>query len=200
VTPVAPPPAEAIARAAQALRRGEVVCLPTETTYGLAVDIRVRGALDALLKLKRDRNTPLALIAADLAQARGLARVWPARAEQLASDYWPGPLTLIVPARADLPAQVVGPSGGVGVRVSAHPWARALAAAVGAPVTATSANPSGESPAVSVDEARRYFGDEVEVYLDAGPASARSVSTLVDVAEDGTTRLLRPGLLTVPGL
>jgi L-threonylcarbamoyladenylate synthase len=194
------PPVALIARAAQALRRGEVVCVPTETTYGLAVDVRVEGALAALYALKGQRDAPVAFIAASLEQARGLASVWPARADELADDYWPAPLTLVVPARADLPRQVVGPTGGVGVRVPAHPWARALAAAVGAPVTATSANPTGRQPAVSIDEARRYFGDRVEVYLDAGPSSAHRASTVVAVGEDGSATLLRQGVLAVPGL
>ena len=194
------PPPDAIARAAAALRRGEVVCIPTESTYGLAVDLRVPGALDRLLALKGDRSAPVAFIAADVAQARTLARAWPDRAAQLAADFWPAPLTLVVPARVDLPRAVVGPTGGVGVRVSPHAWPRALAAAIGAPITATSANPTGKRPAVSPDEARSYFGDGVDVYLDSGLCSAQRASTVIEVTEDGETRLLREGMCTVPGV
>lgn len=194
-----PPPA-AIARAAAALRRGEVVCVPTETTYGLAVDVRAAGALDRLLELKGDRAAPVAFIAADLEQAKSLARVWPDRADDLAADFWPAPLTLVIPARLDLPKRVIGPSGGVGVRVSPHAWPRALATAIGAPITATSANPVGKPPAVSPDEARRYFGDGVDVYLDAGLCSAQRASTVVEVNEDGSAALLRDGMCTVPGV
>ncbi len=194
------PPPDAIARAAQALRRGEVVCVPTETTYGLAVDVRVAGALDRLLDLKGDRTAPVAFIAADVDQAKSLARVWPDRAAELAADFWPAPLTLVVPARDDLPKQVVGSTGGVGVRVSPHAWPRALAAAIGAPITATSANPAGKPPAVSPDEARRYFGDGVDVYLDSGLCSAQRASTVIEVTEDGTAKLLREGMCTVPSV
>ncbi len=188
---------EEIRAAVAALRSGQLVCFPTETTYGLAADIRRPEALAALVALKgRDPRAPFALIAADAAQAAGVARVFPARAAALAARHWPGPLTLVLPARADLPAELVGPGGGVGVRVSSHPVARALAAGLGAPITATSANPSGAVPALEVDQARAYFGDRVAVYLDAGPAQP-GASTVVAVAEDGGLQLLRPGPVEV---
>lgn len=180
--------------AAQAIGAGKVVCFPTETTYGLAVDGADRGALARLVALKgRDPSSPFALIAPDAPAAAGLARVWPDAAARLAGEHWPGPLTLVVPARADLPGEIVGPTGGVGVRVSSHPWALALARAVGRPITATSANRAGEPPSTSVAAARDAFGDGVSIYLDAGPSQAVTASTVVDVGADGSVTVLRPG-------
>jgi L-threonylcarbamoyladenylate synthase len=186
-----------IAAALAALRAGELVCFPTETTYGLAADIRRPEALARLVAVKgRDPDAPIAMIAADAAQAAALARVFPAGAAELAARHWPGPLTLVVPARADLPAELVGPGGGVGVRVSGHPVARALAAGLGAPITATSANPSGAAPALDPAQARAYFGDRVAVYLDGGRL-APGASTVVSIDEHGAVRVLRPGPIEV---
>ena len=183
-----------VEEAARALAAGLVVCLPTESTYGLAADIRSAGALARIAALKQARpvDAPYPLIAPDLAAARALARAWPPAADQLAARYWPGPLTLVVPARADLPPELVGPGGGVGVRVSSHPIAAALARALGACITATSANRSGEPPATTVDTARASFGDRIACYLDGGTCDG-TPSTVVAVGEDGALRVIRRG-------
>jgi L-threonylcarbamoyladenylate synthase len=186
-----------IAQAVDILRAGGIVCMPTETTYGLAVDIRSRAALDALVARKgRDPRSPFGLVVADQAQAAALARVWPRTAEALARAFWPGPLTLVIPARPELPAELVGPDGGVGMRLSSHPVPTALAAALGGPITATSANPSGQPPALDVASARAYFGDSL-CYIDGGAAAAPSASTVVAVDEHGRVRVLRPGPIDV---
>lgn len=188
-----------VARAIEVLGAGGLVCMPTETTYGLAADIHSRAALDALVALKgRDARAPFGLVAADAEQVRTLARVWPPLAERLARAYWPGPLTLVVPAARGLPAEIVGPGGGVGVRVSSHPVPVALARALGRPITATSANPSGMAPALDVAQARAYFGDRV-AYIDSGAAPAQSASTVVAIDEHGRARVLRPGPIDVSG-
>jgi L-threonylcarbamoyladenylate synthase len=136
-----------------------------------------------------------------MAQARALARIWPAAAGELAARFWPGPLTLVVPAAPGLAEEIVGPGGGVGVRVSSHAVPVALARALGRPITATSANPGGKPPAMDVARARAYFGDRV-IYLDSGPAPGERPSTVVAIAGDGTTRVLRPGpvdMMVKPG-
>lgn len=184
--------------AAAALARGEVVCLPTESSYGLAADLRTAGvARITAMKGGRPAHSPFPLVAGDAATARALARVWPDAAERLAARHWPGPLTLVVPARDGLPPEVIGPDGGVGVRVSSHPLAAALARAVGAPITATSANRSGQPPATTLAEARAAFGDEVAVYLDGG-VCAGTPSTVVAVDESGL-RIIRPGAVALDG-
>jgi len=186
--------------AVAALRRGMLVCYPTETTYGLAADITQGAALARLVALKgRDPQAPFGLIVADVAQAASLASVWPARAVALAAAHWPGPLTLVVPARRDLPPEIVGESGGVGLRVSSHPTAAALVGRLGRPITATSTNPSGARPALSVAEARGYFGDRIAVYLDAGAAPRLSASTVVQIDGDGRVKVLRSGAVAIDG-
>jgi L-threonylcarbamoyladenylate synthase len=190
---------ERIREAVAALLAGEVVCVPTESSYGLAADSRSAAALARVTALKggRPADSPFPLIAGAIEDARALARVWPAVAERLAGEHWPGPLTLVVPARDGLPAELVS-AGGVGVRVSSHPVAGALARALGAPITATSANRSGQPPARTVDEARSAFGDEIGCYLDAGPC-AGTPSTVVAVDERGRLRLLRAGAIELEG-
>jgi L-threonylcarbamoyladenylate synthase len=189
----------AIARAARALEAGEIVCYPTESTYGLAVDATSPVALERLVRLKgRDPRAPFGLVAGDRAAARAMASVWPDAAERLASRHWPGPLTLVLPAVEGAAPELIGPYG-VGVRVSAHPIARGLAAALGRPITATSANRSAEPAAVVVDEARRAFGDRVAIYLDGG-VCAGTPSTVVGVRENGELVLIRSGAVVLSGL
>jgi L-threonylcarbamoyladenylate synthase len=185
-----------IAEAVAALVGGEVVCLPTESSYGLAADVRSAAALARVTAVKRGRpaDSPFPLIAGAIEEARALARVWPEAAERLAVQHWPGPLTLVVPARPDLPAEVVGPGGGVGVRVSSHPIASALAGRLGAPITATSANRAGQPPARTIDAARAVFGAELACYLDGG-ACHGTPSTVVAVDEEGGLRLVRAGAI-----
>jgi len=191
-------PPDPIEEAARALAAGLVVCLPTESTYGLAADIRSHAGLARLAALKpaRPTDSPYPLIAPDLDAARALARIWPAAAADLAARHWPGPLTLVVPARADLPPDLVGPGGGVGVRVSSHPIAAALARALGACITATSANRSGDAPATTVDAARAAFGADIAVYLDGGTCD-RTPSTVVAVGDDGALRVIRRGAVEI---
>jgi L-threonylcarbamoyladenylate synthase len=106
-------------------------------------------------------------------------------ARRLAARFWPGPLTLVLPARDDLPAPLGAGTGTIGVRVPGHPTARALAAALGRPVTAPSANPPGAEPAHTVDEARAYFGARIGAYVDGGVLDGVP-STVVAIIGDGT--------------
>jgi L-threonylcarbamoyladenylate synthase len=200
---VTSPPVDhgSIARAAAALRAGGLVVFPTETTYGIAADARSPAALARIVAAKgRDDGTPIALIAPDADAAFALWRDVPPVARELAARHWPGPLTIVAPARPGLPVALVGPGGGVGVRVSSHPWAHALAARFGAPITATSANRSGEPPAVTVDDARAALGPSIDHYLDAGPAPGGPASTVVQVGTDGALRVLRAGAISEPFL
>jgi L-threonylcarbamoyladenylate synthase len=185
-----------IAEAAHARAAGDVIVIPTETTYGLAADVRSAAGLARLdaIKQGRPQGAPYPLVAPDLEAARALARIWPDAAEALARRHWPGPLTLVVPARADLPAAVVGPGGGVGVRLSSHPLAAAVARQLGAPITATSANRATWPPATRVSEARAVFAGEVACYLDGGVCDG-TPSTVIAVDEDGGIRVLRRGAI-----
>jgi len=192
----APFDAQSRDRAIEALRLGEVIVYPTETFYGMGTDALSPSALDRLFALKgREPGKPVALIAADARSAFELAREVSEAARRLADAFWPGPLTLVLPARDDLPGPLIGPDGGVGVRVSSHPIARALAAGLGRPITATSANLAGGQPASTLGEARDAFGAKVKVYLEGGRLTATAPSTVVACDRNGW-RIVRAGAIS----
>lgn len=180
------------AEAVAALRAGDLVIYPTETFYGIAADPESPRAMAKIFELKgRAPEQPLALIAADSASAFALAREVPPLARRLAAVFWPGPLSLVLPARAGLPAAVLGPDG-VGVRVSSHPLARRLAEAFGRPITATSANLSGQPATTNPAEVRAILGHKVKVLLEDGVLAGGAPSTVVAVTCDGY-RVIRQG-------
>lgn len=181
--------------AVAALRAGRVVGVPTDTVYGLAVDPSNRRAVDAVFELKgRPADQPLPILVADVAQAERLV-VLSETARELARRYWPGALTLVCPRRPDVQFQV-GDSGvdTLGVRVPDSPVCRALLEKAG-PLAVTSANPSGEAPALDDVTARESFGEAVAVYLPGRCPGGRS-STVVAVAGD-EVRVLREGPIRV---
>ena len=177
--------------AVSAIRDGLVVAFPTDTLYGLAVDPRSSEALRRLMRLKgRDETKTIGLVAADAGQVSDLVHV-DATSARVASQFWPGPLTLLLPARGILPASVVGENGLVGVRVPRHPVALALARLAGHALTATSANASGQPATADPDEVARQLPG-VDVLVDAGLLAGGAASTIVDVT--GTpARLVREG-------
>jgi L-threonylcarbamoyladenylate synthase len=178
-----------------ALRSGELVVYPTETFYGIAADPYSSLALEKLFAIKgRDPQKPIALIAADSPMAFAIAREVPAVARRLASAFWPGPLTIVLPARGGFPAQLVGPEGGVGIRVSPHPIARALCEKFGRPLTATSANRSGEQPATTLNAARESLGDKVKVFVEGGILVAAAPSTVIACDAD-SYKIIREGAI-----
>jgi len=177
------PEISTIEDALDALRAGELVVYPTETFYGLAADPSSKSALQRLFAIKgRDAAKTVAMIAADTRSAFSLAREVSPIARRLAECFWPGPLTLVLPADAQVASELVGSGGGVGVRVSSHPTARALAAGLERPITATSANRSGEPPAKTLAEARKALGSKVKVYLEGGTLRTTAPSTVLEVA------------------
>lgn len=178
-----------------ALQSGELVVYPTETFYALGADPFSRAALKRLFDVKaRDAERPVGLIAADTSMAFSVAGEVPINARRLADAFWPGPLTLVVPARDDMARELVG-TDGIAVRVSPNPVARALAAGLGHPITATSANLSGQPPAITLAEARRAFGEKVKVYLEGGIMMAAAPSTVVAIAE-GDWKMIRVGAIS----
>jgi L-threonylcarbamoyladenylate synthase len=178
-----------------AIRAGELVVYPTETFYALGADPFSRAALERLFRVKaREAGHPIGLIAADASMAFSLSREVPIDARRLADAFWPGPLTIVTPARDDLPPSLTGPDG-VAVRVSPNPVARALAAGIGHPITATSANLSGKPPARSLAEARAMLGAKVKVYLEGGNLMASAPSTLVAVNQEAW-KMVRVGAIS----
>jgi L-threonylcarbamoyladenylate synthase len=180
--------------AVAAISRGEIVAFPTETYYGLAVDALDARALELLFEFKgRGTEKASALLVADFAMFAELCVDVPARARALAANYWPGPLTLALPARPDLPAAIVH-EGCVAARVSSHPMAHALVVAVGRPITATSANPSGLSPTRTADEVIANFAGQDFSLLHGGRTPGGPPSTLVRLRGD-EFEILRHGAI-----
>jgi L-threonylcarbamoyladenylate synthase len=180
-----------VARALSVLAAGGLLVYPTDTLYaigGRALDAAVAKAVRAAKG--RGDDKPLPVIASDTSQARSLASDWPEAAERLAAAFWPGPLTLIVPASSAVPLEVTSGTGAVAVRVPALLLARDLAGAAGA-LLSTSANRSGLPPPLTCAEAVRQVGAAVELALDGG--SGRPVpSTIVDLT-GRAARLVRAG-------
>jgi L-threonylcarbamoyladenylate synthase len=178
------------------LARGGIVAIPTDTLYGLAVDPLSPAALSRLMTVKgRPTERAVALIGADMAQVVRDLGVLPTAAQKLASAYWPGPLTLLVPRPASIPEELTGGSPLVGVRVPNDDRARELCRFWGHVLTATSANISGQPPSDNPDEVARVFADgDVELLLDAGRTPGGPPSTVVDAAGD-EVRLIRQGAI-----
>jgi L-threonylcarbamoyladenylate synthase len=178
-----------------ALQAGELIVYPTETFYAIGADAFSSIALRRLFEVKgREPGRPVGLIAADTAMAFSVAREVPTDARRLADAFWPGPLTLVLPARDDIAPELAG-ADGVGVRVSPNPVARALSGGIGRPITATSANLSGETPASTLEQARSGLGEKVKVYLEGGKLMASAPSTVVAVNQSGW-KMVRLGAIS----
>jgi len=181
-----------LAEAVAELRAGELVIYPTETFYGIAADPESPRAMAKIFALKgRAPDQPIALIAADSESAFALAREVPPLARRLAARFWPGPLSIVLAARAGLHEAVLGPDG-VGVRVSSHPIAHRLAAAFGRPITATSANLSGQPAMTRPADVHSVFANKVKVILEDGVLAGGAPSTVVAVTAAGY-RIIRHG-------
>jgi L-threonylcarbamoyladenylate synthase len=189
------PQRDAIEEAATWIRRGGLVALPTDTLYGLAADPFSNAAVIRLFEAKgRAAERALPLIAADSAQVDAhLGRLSP-EAERLAARFWPGPLTLLLAAPSAVALAVTSGTGAVGVRVPADEVARRICAACGHPVTATSANISGQPATADPDEVERSLGDRIDLLIDAGPTRGGAPSTIVDVTGASAT-LVRLGAI-----
>jgi L-threonylcarbamoyladenylate synthase len=178
------------------LARGGIVAIPTDTLYGLAVDPLSAAAIARMMAVKgRPAERAIALVAADVAQVVADLGELPRVARALASTFWPGPLTLLVPRPASLPAALTGGSPLVGVRVPDNDTARELCRFWGHVLTATSANLSGEPASDDPDRVARVFGDrDVALLLDGGKTRGGPPSTVVQALDDDI-RLIRPGAI-----
>lgn len=183
---------EVVQRIAAALRDGGVVLLPTDTVYGLAARPGDPAATDRLFALKgRDADTPLAVLCADVAQALELAHPSIGAAVAVVGEqWWPGPLTLVVPRRPGLELHLGEPATTIGLRVPDHDVVRAVAAATG-PIAATSANRHGEPTPSTAAEAADALGPGLALVVDAGPVAARASSVIDATTAPWTT--LRDG-------
>jgi L-threonylcarbamoyladenylate synthase len=185
-----------VAAAAQTIRAGGLVAFPTETVYGLGADGLSPAAVSRIYVAKgRPSTNPVILHVATIEQARQLVLDWPAAADLLAARFWPGPLTLVLPRRSNVPDVITAGGPTVAVRMPAHPVAQALVAACGRPLAAPSANRSTRISATTAAHVAKELGDRIDMILDAGPTSAGLESTVLDLSE-GNPRILRPGPIT----
>lgn len=186
---IVPADARGVQRAAELILAGGVIATPTETLYGLAALALDPAAVSEVARIKvRPDGNPFPVLVRDAQMVWSLAARVPEAAAQLMAAHWPGPLTLVLPARPELPGGLVGSGGGVGVRQSPDPVIAALLELVGQPITATSANLSGMPPATTAEQARL---PGLGLVLDDGIRQAPA-STVVSLLEE-TPRILRQG-------
>ncbi len=189
-----------VANAAEALSSGKVVAIPTDTVYGLAAALDRPDAIARLYRLKnRPQEKAIPVLLADAAALDQVAANVPRQARVLIERFWPGALTVVIPARPGLPQEVTSVAAGgtrtVAVRIPDHPVARAVLAAAGGALAVTSANHSGQPPALDAQAVMRLGDATPDVVVDAGPAPLREPSTVVLTAS-GETRVLREGAIS----
>jgi L-threonylcarbamoyladenylate synthase len=185
-----------IEQATDAVRRGELVVLPTDTVYGLGTDAFSPEAVGDLLEAKgRGRDMPVPVLVGSPRTLDGIATRLGTAARALVEAFWPGGLTLVAHAQPSLQWDLGDTGGTVAVRMPLHPVAIELLQATG-PMAVSSANTTGHPPATTADEAVEMLGDAVSVYLDGGPSGEPVPSTIVDVTGD-VPRVLRAGALGV---
>ena len=194
------PREERLRTAAGVLEAGEVIALPTETFYGLAVDPFAPDAVRRLNALKRKpADSPTLLLVSSPEQVDLVARDLPESFHTLAAAFWPGPLTLVVSAAEQLPREVSGGRGTVGVRVPGLGLPRRLAGTLGRPITGVSANVYGEPPCRTPAEVARALPEGIGMILDGGPAPGGAASTVIDLSGD-TPRIVRAGAVPITAL
>jgi L-threonylcarbamoyladenylate synthase len=194
------PDAATIAAAAAVLRAGGLVAFPTETVYGLGANALDASAVERIYAAKgRPQYNPLIVHVATVDQALDVALDMDERARRLAAAFWPGPLTLVLPKRGEVPAPVTAGLASVAVRIPSHAVAQALLRTAGVPIAAPSANRSTQLSPTTAAHVAKSLGDAVDVILDGGPTTVGIESTVVDLSGERAT-LLRPGVISVPEL
>jgi len=185
---------EDIALAVERLRAKRLVAFPTETVYGLGALALDTEAVAGVFRVKgRPSNNPLIVHVVDEAMAKRVCADWPAHAATLAADFWPGPLTIVVPKSADVPDVVTAAGPTVAVRSPRHPLTLALLESLGEPLVGPSANRSGGVSPTCAAHVRESFSEDEVFVLDGGPCVGGIESTVVDVSGE-RVRVLRPGL------
>ena len=191
---------EAVRRAAELLRAGELVALPTETVYGLAANALDEIAVDKIFKVKgRPSHNPIIVHVADSETARNCVKQWPATAEKLARAFWPGPLTLVLPRAEKIPGVVTAGGDTVGIRWPAHPFMQAVIRACGFPLAAPSANLSNQISPTNAAHVYAQLGGRIPLIVDGGQSQVGIESTVLDLAVS-PARILRPGMIHAESL
>lgn len=178
------------------IARGGVIAFRTDTFYGLGADPFNSGAVQKVKNLKgREGDKPILVLISDAEQLGRLIENRSASFDELTKQFWPGALTIIGKATDELSNELTAGTKSVGVRLPNDERVRSVVRACGGSLTATSANPSGEPPARSAEEALKYFGETVDLILDGGAAKTDQPSTVVDTTSDGGLKLVREGVI-----
>jgi len=195
VDPVSPD-AGVVQTAAAAVRKGGLGVVPTRGLYGLAADAFRESAVARLFALKgRPADKPVLVLISDSSELDRLVAAVPPVGRRLMDRFWPGRLTLVLPARPEVPTALTAGTGKIGVRLCGHPVARMLAAAAGGPITGTSANRSGFPGCHRIEALDSELAGGVDFVLDAGPLAGGAGSTVVDVCGD-RPEVLREGAVS----
>ncbi len=187
----------AIEKASGTIKKGGVIAYPTETFYGLGVKYDDIAALRKLYGIKhRSWNKALPLIIGEKEELDLIASRITVSAEKLAGKFWPGPLTLLLPAKPHISEFITANTGKIAVRIPGQSFALDLARSLGFPITATSANISGMPPADNAEDVIRYFGDALDLIIDCGKTPGGRPSTIVDASGE-KIRFLRAGAVSI---
>ncbi len=191
------PEASLVRYAADQIRAGEVLGMPTDTFYGLAADPFNLRAVDRVYDIKsRSRHKPLSLLIESVEQAEELARPLPEEFHALARKFWPGPLTIIVRAASRLPLKVTANTGNVALRIPSSAIPLAVVQAARIAITATSANLSGESECTTAEAVRDQLQDRISIIVDGGPSPREVSSTIIDLTdEEARWKIMREGAI-----
>ncbi len=191
------PEASLVRYAADQIRAGEVLGMPTDTFYGLAADPFNLRAVDRVYEIKsRSRHKPLSLLIESVEQAEELARPLPEEFHALARKFWPGPLTIIVRAASRLPLKVTANTGNVALRIPSSAIPLAVVQAARIAITATSANLSGESECTTALAVRDQLQDRISIIVDGGPSPREVSSTIIDLTdEEARWKVMREGAI-----
>jgi len=182
--------------AAELLKAGRLVAFPTETVYGLGANALDAKAVRRIFQAKgRPSTSPLIVHVSSRAMAKRVVAKWPPTAEKLAKQFWPGPLTLVLPKAKQVPTIVTAGLQTVGVRMPAHPIALALIRKTRLPLAAPSANRFTELSPVTAEQVTKGLGTAVDLVIDGGPSNVGIESTVLSLA-GSTPILLRPGMIT----
>ena len=189
------PEADKIEEVVSFLQKGGCCAYPTETFYGLGVDVTQEAAIKRLYDIKRrDYGNPVAVIVSDREMLASIVQEIPHQALLLMDLFWPGPLTILFRTNKKISSRLTTNTGKIGIRVSSHPVATAIVRRLGHPLTTTSANLSGFPPSLNLRHLKSYFGDKIDLIVDSGELPPSSGSTVVDVTEEKLA-LIREGVI-----
>jgi L-threonylcarbamoyladenylate synthase len=179
-----------------AIQKGGIVAFPTDTVYGIAASLTAPEALHRIFTVKgRTAEKTLPILIASGSTLKQLARDPDPRLLALANQFWPGPLTVILPGLPELPPEVLASDGTIGVRIPNHSVALTIAERCGGAIAVTSANPSGAAPALHAGDIPPHLATEIDIILDGGIARGGLASTVIRPGPDGID-ILRQGTVT----